>query len=133
MIFLDTNIILRFVLKDHPIYSKKAVVVFEKIDKGDLSVHISWLVIFEAVFVLQNSHRLPKTEITAKLLPILSAKNVVFENKDLLRQTFKYYIDKNISFADAYHASLMNKKKINRIYSFDRDFDKFAKIKRFES
>lgn len=133
MIFLDTNIILRFVLDDHPIYSKKATTVFKKIDDGLIRIYLSWLVIFEAVFVLQNSHKLAKLEIAAKLLPILTPKNVLFENKDLLKSTFEYYVEKNISFADAYHATLMNKKKVREIYSFDRDFDKFPRITRLEN
>ncbi|MBI2326943.1 PIN domain-containing protein [Candidatus Curtissbacteria bacterium] len=133
MIFLDTNIILRFVLQDHPIYSKKAANIFAQIDRGKIRIYLSWLVIFEAVFVLQNSHKLSKTEITEKLFPMLLLKNILFENKDLLKTTFEYYVDRNISFADAYHAALMAKKKIKEIYSFDRDFDKFPQIRRLEN
>lgn len=133
MIFLDTNIILRFILRDHPSYSQKAADIFGKIDREAIRVQLSWLVIFEAVFVLQNSHKLPKAEIAQKLLPLFLPKNIILENKDLLKLTFDYYVDKNISFADAYHAALMTKKKISRIFSFDCDFDKFPKIKRLEN
>lgn len=42
-------------------------------------------------------------------------------------------VDTNISFPDAYHVALMQKKKIEQIYSFDEDFDKFPQIKRLES
>lgn len=133
MIFLDTNIILRFILRDHPSYSQKAADILGEIDREAIRVQLSWLVIFEAVFVLQNSHKLPKAEIAQKLLPLFLPKNIILENKDLLKLTFDYYVDKNISFADAYHAALMTKKKIKEIYTFDRDFDKFPKIKRLES
>ena len=133
MIFLDTNIILRFILQDHPIYSRKAAAIFEKIDQESVRAQLSWLVIFETVFVLQNSHKLPKIAIAQKLLPILLPKNIIFENKDLLKSTFDYYVDKNMSFEDAYNEALMHKKKIKEIYSFDRDFDKFPQIKRLES
>lgn len=133
MIFLDTNIILRFILQDHPIYSKKAAAIFEKIDQESVRVQLSWLVIFEAVFVLQNFHKLPKVTIVQKLLPILLSKNIIFENKALLKSTFDYYVDKNVSLADAYHATLMHKKNIKEIYSFDRDFDKFPQITRLEN
>lgn len=133
MIFLDTNIILRFILRDHSFYSPKAEAILEKIDHGEARVYISWLVIFEAVFVLQNSHGLTRDEISKKLLPILSLENVLFEQKKLLIIIFEHYVGKNISLADAYHAALMNKKKIGKIYSFDRDFDKFPEIKRLET
>lgn len=133
MIFLDTNIILRFILQDHPIYSPKAESILNKIDNKEVKVCLSWLVIFEIVFVLQNSHNLKREDITQKLLPILSLENVIFEQKQLLNLTFEYYISKKISLADAYHIVLMNKKKVTEIYSFDRDFDKFPKVKRLEN
>lgn len=133
MIFLDTNIVLRFILQDHPVYSPKAKSILNKIDNKEVKVCLSWLVIFEIVFVLQNSHNLKREDITQKLLPILSLENVIFEQKQLLIPTFEYYISKKISLADAYHITLMNKKKVTEIYSFDRDFDKFPKVKRLEN
>lgn len=130
MTFLDTNILLRFVLKDHPKYSPKAESIIKKIDQGEVEVYISWPTILEAVFVLQRSIKLPKKEIAEKLLPIFHLENVNLEQKALLDATFKYYVDKNISLTDAYNATLMGKKKIKNIYSFDEDFDKFPGIKR---
>lgn len=132
MIFLDTNIILRFILKDHPIYSPKSETVIKKIDKGEVKVYISWPTILEVVFVLQNSIKLPKKEITEKLLPIFHLENVNLEQKGLLDTIFEYYVDKNISLTDAYNAALMQKKKVKQIYSFDEDFDKFPQIERLE-
>ena len=133
MIFLDTNIILRFILKDHPIYSPKAEIIIKKIDKGEVKVYISWPTILEIVFVLQNSIKLSKKEIAEKLLPIFHLENVNLEQRSLLDIIFGYYVDKNISLTDAYNATLMQKKKIKQIYSFDEDFDKFPKIERLES
>lgn len=133
MIFLDTNIILRFILRDHPKYSPKAEAIIKKIDQTKIEVYISWPTILEVIFVLQNSIKLPKKEIVEKLLPIFQLENVNLEQKGLLNTIFEYYVDKNISLTDAYNAALMQKKKINQIYSFDKDFDKFPKIKRLES
>lgn len=132
MIFLDTNIILRFILKDHPIYSPKAQEIIRKIDKGSVKVYISWPTILEIVFVLQNSIKLPKKEISEKLLPIFHLENVCIEHGKLLDSIFEYYVDKNISLTDAYNAALIQKKKVKQIYSFDSDFDKFPQIKRLE-
>ncbi len=132
MIFLDTNIILRFILKDHPIYSPKAEEIIGKIDSGKVKVYISWPTILEVVFVLQNSVKLPKKEIAEKLLSIFHLENVLLEQKTLLDSVFEYYVDKNISLTDAYNATLMQKKKIKQIYSFDEDFDKFPQINRLQ-
>ncbi len=132
MIFLDTNIILRFILNDHPIYSPKAEAIIEKVDKGKVKVYISWPTILEVVFVLQNSVKLPKKEIADKLLSIFHLENVLLEQTALLDSVFEYYVNKNISLTDAYNAALMQKKKVRQIYSFDEDFDKFPQIERLE-
>jgi predicted nucleic acid-binding protein len=42
------------------------------------------------------------------------------------------YVEKNISFADAYHAVVMQKLNLTEIVSFDRDFDKLPTLKRIE-
>lgn len=132
MRFLDTNIILRFILKDHPTYSPKAEVIFKKIDKGEIRVFISWPTIFEVVFVLQNSIKIPKKEIAEKLLPIFHLENVNIDQSSLIDTAFGHYVDKNISLTDAYNAVLMQQKKVKKIYSFDSDFDKFPQIERLE-
>ena len=131
MNFLDTNIILRFVLQDHPIYSPKANFILDKINQGE-DVYTSWLVIFETIFVLLHTHKLNKAEITEKLLPLLCFETLHIENKSLVKKTFGYFVQKNVSFADAYSVALMEKKKLKKIYSFDRDFDKIPQIKRLE-
>ena len=42
------------------------------------------------------------------------------------------YMDLNISFADAYHAVLMQRGRLNQIVSFDKGFDRVPGIKRME-
>ena len=45
---------------------------------------------------------------------------------------FSYYVDLNISFADAYHAVLVEELKLTTILSFDRDLDRVVGISRVE-
>ena len=48
------------------------------------------------------------------------------------RKVFTYYVDTNISFADAYHAVLMEGLKLKEIVSFDREFDRIPTVRRVE-
>ena len=133
MILLDANIILRFVLANDPELSPKAEIIFKKIEQGKAKIQITLLAFSEVVFTLERAYKMPKAEITQKLLSLLQLNNLKFEKQDMLPAVFEYYHEKNISFIDAYHIALMNKKKIVEIYSFDRDFDKFPKVKRLEN
>jgi len=132
MICLDSNIILRFVLDNDPKLSPKAKAILEKIQLGKIKTYLSLLAISEVIFTLERSYHLPKKEIVKTLSIVFKIPNLKVENQKLIKEAFVYYAGKNISFVDAYHVVWMSKKKINKIYSFDRDFDKISAIKRLE-
>lgn len=133
MIFLDTNIILRFILNDDPKLSPKAKAIFQKIQDTQTNVYIGLLSFSEVVFTLERSYRFPKIEVVKNLLFIMRIPSIKMEKKQLIQTALKEYIDKNISFIDAYSAVLMKKQGIKQIYSFDRDFDKFRDLQRLET
>ena len=133
MICLDTNIILRFILNNDPNLSPKAKAIIEEIQQGKIQIYLCLLAISEVIFTLERSYHLPKVEIIKTLSILINFPNIKVENQKLIETSFVYYLDKNISFIDAYHIALMGRKKIKEIYSFDRDFDKFPQIKRLES
>ena len=80
--------------------------------------------IFEAVYTLQRTYRLPEAAIRAALLPLLELPGIVLPGKRRHRRVFDLYITLNISFADAYHAVLMQQLKLTDVVSFDREFDR---------
>ena len=57
---------------------------------------------------------------------------VQISDKDLLAEALVLYARKNIDFIDAYHAGPMKKLHLPEIYSYDRDFDRIAGLKRSE-
>ncbi len=56
----------------------------------------------------------------------------MLQGKRRFERVFNYYVDLNISFADAYHAVLMEDLKLTTIISFDRDFDRVPGLQRLE-
>jgi predicted nucleic acid-binding protein len=63
--------------------------------------------------------------------PFLDA-NIILPGKLRFYKVFALYVDINISFADAYHAVLMQQGSLNQIVSFDKGFDRVSGIKRIE-
>lgn len=133
MIFLDANIILRLIANDHPNLSSKAKTIFKTIEKGGTKVFISSMAAFEVVFTLERWYGLTKSEIHQKFLPIVKLENVTVDKQDVVEKALTFYEKKNVSFADAYQVALMEKKKVKKIYSFDRHFYRFPHIKRLVS
>lgn len=129
--FLDTNIVLRYLLADHPIQSPKAKRFLEKIEKGEEKVVTTPLVIAEVVYVLESTGA-SRQKISKALLKIISLRGLQVTNKRSFPHAFSVYEKKNIDFVDAYNAVYAKEKGIREIVSFDKDFDKLPGLERIE-
>src|SRR3954467_6047983 len=131
-VFLDTNVLLRHLLQDHPEHSPKATAFLQRIERGDVQARISDVVVMELVFTLQRSYKQPKAQIRDVLLALLDLPGLELPGKRRYRKVFDLYVDLNISFADAYHAVLMQQVGIAEVTSFGRGFDRVSEIPRSE-
>lgn len=129
--FLDTNIILRYLLADHPEQSPKAKEFLEKVERGEEKVITTALVIAEAVYVLESTGA-GRKKISQALSKIISLPGLQIVGKQNFAKAFSLYQKKNIDFADAYHAVFARQKGLREIVSFDKDFDKVAGLVRKE-
>lgn len=130
--FLDTNVILRHVLADHPDHSPRATAYLKRVEQGEIEVRIADVVIFEVVFTLERQYREPKPKIREAILPLLELPGVILPGKRRFRKVFDLYVDLNLPFADAYYAVLMQSLKLAEIATFDPHFDRVQGIKRVE-
>jgi predicted nucleic-acid-binding protein len=132
MVFLDTNVIIRYITNDDPHKADQCELLFKQVKEGKQKLFISDLVIAETVWILEGAYNFPKDRTTDILQKILNTQNIECENKDLLLNAVSLYRLENIDYIDAYNASVMEYKKIEKIYSYDRDFDKLSDLKRLE-
>ena len=130
--FLDSNVILRHLLADHPIQSPKATNFLSKIENGEISVHISDTVVFEIVFTLERYYKKPKVAIKQALLPLLELPNIFLPGIARYQEAFDLYVGLNLPFADAFHAVLASRLASREIISYDKHYDRVSKIKRRE-
>ncbi|OIN97421.1 pilus assembly protein [Candidatus Desantisbacteria bacterium CG1_02_38_46] len=130
MRFIDTNLLIRFFTKDDKEKANKVLALFKRVEKNEEIITMSPLVIFETIFTLEKSYGIPGQEIKNLLLPILALKGLHLANREIYEHALDFYIEKNISFADAYNAACVIKEGIKEIYSYDEDFDKIEGIKR---
>ncbi|TAK37139.1 MAG: PIN domain-containing protein [Chloroflexota bacterium] len=131
-VFVDTNILLRHVLGDHPQHSPRATAFLERIERGEVEAHIADTVVFETVFTLQRQYRQPKARIRTAILPLIELPSIILPGKRRFREVFDLYVELNLSFADAYHAVLTKHLKLEKIVSFDQGLDRVKGIRRIE-
>jgi len=132
--FLDTNIILRYLLQDDELKAQRCLELLEKAERREVILHTTDLVIAETVWVLESpsSYHLPKERIRALLLPIILLPGLRLIDKRLYRRIFDLYVNQDIDFIDAYNTAHMEKWGLAEIYSYDLDFDRIAGIIRLE-
>ncbi len=117
MIVLDTNYILRFLLKDNEemFAEAKSVITYQ---------HCLILneVIAEVVYVLSGVYQMPKAEISQTLCKLISLDNLnMHESKLVLIEALGFYEAKNIDFIDCYLCALREKYTVK---SFDKKLQK---------
>jgi len=130
--FLDTNVLLRHLLYDHPEHSPRATAYVERVEQGQIRVRTADTVVFETVFTLERRYGQPKAAIRDNLLPLLELPGIILPGKRRLRPAFDLYVDLNLPFADAYHVALMQQLRLDHIVSFDKDFDRVPGVTRVE-
>lgn len=131
--FLDTNVLLRHVLQDHPDHSARATALIVAIEQGHRTVHLADTVVFEAAYTLEKTYRVPRHIIRDALQPILGLPGIILPGKRIHQRVFDLYVrEAGLSFADCYHGVLAMHLRLPTILSFDRKLDRVAGISRAE-
>lgn len=130
--FLDANILLRYFTASDPEKAQRAKRLLEQVEQGAEKVSTSIVVVFETVFTLQRTYKVPKAQIREMIQDVLALSAVQLPRKDLCFQALALYVEKNVSFVDAYIAVSMLDRELSEIYSWDADFDKLPGITRVE-
>ena len=97
---IDTNVIIRFLVGDHPEHLLIATKIFTKIEEGEYEIEILESVLMEVFFVLTKFYKLPKSDVIEDLKKIVALRGVTGD-KVLLLETLNIVAIKNIDFVDA--------------------------------
>lgn len=96
----DTNIILRYLLKDELHLYEKARRLFEKVRVGDEKVIILESVLVECVYVLTKFYKVPKKEASAKLKELLHYKGIANDDRDAIIEALTIFSNKSLDIVD---------------------------------
>jgi predicted nucleic acid-binding protein len=133
MIFLDTNVFLRFLLDDDPEKSRARRDLFEGIENG-AEATTSEIVLAEIVYVLssRNLYGRSRADIRALLRSALHYPSLIVANKLQVLDAIDLYGQYNLDFEDCLIAAQMDHEGIELLVSYDRGFDRLKTIVRRE-
>jgi predicted nucleic-acid-binding protein len=130
---IDANVILRYLLGDDKILSAKAINIMNAIEIGDVIVSCDPVNLAEVVWVLKSFYKLPNSEISEGLGPILKTDGFVIPNKDRYILALELFADSMDHFGDACACATALEDCDGRLYSFDRKLSEIKGIARKES
>lgn len=126
---IDTNVIVRYLVENPATIAarfKGVFTFFARIEKGEIVVELTELVLFETFFVLTRIYKVLQNEAAEKLSEIVSFKGVQMSDKTLIVSCLKILQDKKIDLVDAYLLAFAKKKGIHDVYSFDSDLSRYG-------
>ena len=121
MVMLDTNYVLRFILRD---IEEQAQTVAAAIKKG--AVYVRDEVLAEAVHVLENVYKLNRETIAKALKEFISLKNVTLDSKAVTLKGLQYYAETKLDYVDCLLAAFHSEKG-DTILTFDKKLNNLMK------
>lgn len=117
--FVDTNVLLRYLLDDVPEQADAVESLLREVAAGRLLLRTNSMVIAELVWTCESYYELPKEEIRDKVLMILNTPGLEVADRDLIATAVLVYADRNIDFIDAYNFCWMSDQEVTKVYTFD--------------
>ena len=116
---VDTNVLLRLIVKDDEIKRKACEKLLEKTKRKELVLHILPVAIMEIVWVLEKYYKLDRKTIRELAEAILNTPGFICEMEDVLRKALRDYDEKNIKFADTVIGHWGMDIGLSTVYTYD--------------
>jgi predicted nucleic-acid-binding protein len=121
--FIDTNILVRLIVKDDDVKRKACEKLLEKAKRKEVVLYILPIAILEVVWVLEKYYKLDKKIIKELVEAILNTGEFRCEMEGIFKMAIKSYEEKNIKFADAVMGYWGLERGFSIVYTYDeKDF-----------
>jgi len=97
VIAVDTNVVIRFLVDDHPAEGKRSRRIFE-----ENRVHLAESVLLESEWVMRAVYGFSREEISLAIRSLLRLPNVTIDDRAAVFQMLDWF-DEGFDFADAMH------------------------------
>lgn len=119
MIGLDTNILVRYFVKDDPEQTRLAVNLIYALSPAEPG-WVGQATILELVWVMTRIYRVKKDRVAQVLDMLLASRDIVVGQDDTAREALRLYRAGNTDFADCLIAASAKAAGCRRTVTFDR-------------
>jgi predicted nucleic-acid-binding protein len=129
MIFLDSNIFLRYFEQDDEDSTKRTERLFKRIIDGEITCFTNSMVIVEIIWVLEKYYEWKKEEVCENIELILNTPNIRIAERNIIKSAIDTYKKINIDFIDSYNYAYIKARSASQIYSYDKHYDRLSKAR----
>jgi predicted nucleic acid-binding protein len=100
-LWLDANVVLRFLTGDPPDLAERAARLMARADRGEVALYLSDLVLAEVVWVLGSFYRRTMAETAEVLVDLVSADGIKVDDRQATIRALELARDLNVDYIDA--------------------------------
>lgn len=116
----DTNVVLRYLLRDHEAHYARASEFFEAVREDRRQAVLLEGVLVECVYVLTKFYQVPRSEAAGKLRGLLQYKGMRNPDRPELLDALKRYAETTVDIVDCILLA-KGKAEHTEVFSFDDD------------
>jgi predicted nucleic-acid-binding protein len=108
--------------------------LFTQARNGTLTLVTTSTIIAEITYVLTSlaTYRFPRTDVTERLLPLLSLQGLHIDHKDEIMAALDLWAASRMDFEDCLAVETTRRMSLDGIFTYDRGFDGVPDIRRLE-
>lgn len=118
--FIDTNYLLRLLLRDNESQFQEVYGLFEKATNEKVHLHTSVIVFFELYWVLSSFYKRNKEACIDNLSDILRMSFLDIENREVLQAAVEIYKNSTLDLEDSYNIAWFRSQKLDHFTTFDK-------------
>lgn len=101
-VIVDTNIVLRYFLRDEPKLYEEALGIFRAAEAGEYTIYFDELVVAEVVWVMTSYYKRDKYKVTDALIELVSQEFVENVRKSAVLRALQAYQEYSLSYIDCW-------------------------------
>lgn len=126
MLVVDTNVLLRIILDDDPVQTRRAREACARAQHAGGQVYLPQVVLQELVWVLDAVKGISRGEIIRVVDGLLSMPLWAVEQPRRMAEALRCFEEHAVDFTDAVLAAVAGEKGMDGVLSFDRDMGKLG-------
>ena len=122
---VDTNVLIRFIMKDDEKQAKSVYQLFKQSEQNQQPLFVPLLVVLEVIWVLQSVYEIPDADIVQTFSDLLAMPVLSFESENVLENFIESTANTSFDLSDLLIANSAYSSDCESIFTFDKKASKF--------